>query len=225
MSVDLYSVQLYCIDMASSVKSQPRTLRAEQAEQTRQRIIAAGQSLFLSRGYTGTTLQAIADEAGVAVETVYSRFHNKTNLLAAILEQGILPSEDGRDIFDLPEIDRIRTMTDQRRQVRLLAAFSRGILQRTHAAHRILRSASEADDHAAELQKRDTDRRIAGQRIYIDLLLANGSLRFGLGREEAAATYSALASPETYAFLVDGQGWPAERFEEWLADSLVRLLL
>jgi hypothetical protein len=109
--------------------------------------------------------------------------------------------------------------------LRLLAAFSRGILQRTHAAHLILRSAAEADGHAAELRKRDTERRIAGQRSYIDLLLANGPLRSGLGREEAAATYSALASPETYAFLVDGERWPPEQFEEWLADSLIRLLL
>ena len=221
----MYSIQSYCTKMESSVKLRPRTLRAEQAKQTRQRIVATAQALFLSRGYTGTTLQAIADEAGVAVETVYSRFRNKTNLLAAILEQGIVPSEDGRDILDQPEIEQIRSTSDQRRQLRLLAAFSRGILQRTHLAHRILRSAAEADAHAAELQKRDTDRRINGQRLYIDLLLANGQLRSGLSRGEAATTYSALASPETYAFLVDRQGWSAKRFEEWLADCLTRLLL
>jgi AcrR family transcriptional regulator len=200
-------------------------LRAEHAEQTRQRIIAAAQTLFVSRGYAGTSLQAIAAEAGVAVETVYSRFRNKTNLLAAILEKAIIPSDDGQDIFDLPEIEQIRTTRDQQKQVELLAAFSRGILQRTHSAHRILRSAAEVDDHAAQLQKRDTDRRVNGQRIYIQLLLANGPLRSGLGTEDAAATYSALASPETYALLVDGHGWPEERFEEWLAGTLKRLLL
>ena len=211
--------------MEPSVKSPPRTLRAEQAEQTRQRILAAAQALFLAKGFAGTTLQAIADEARVAVETVYSRFRNKPNLLAAILEKGIVQSEHAGDIFDLPEIEKIRTTTEQRTQVRLLATFSRGILERTHAAHRILRSAAEVDDLAAELQKRDTERRIDGQRIYIDLLAANGPLRSGLRPEDAAATYSALASPETYAFFVCSKGWSAERFEEWLADSLARLLL
>lgn len=211
--------------MASSVKRPVRTLRAEQAEQTRQRILAAATSLFLSRGYAGTTLQVIASEAGVAVETVYSRFKNKTNLLAAILEAGIIPSQDGRDIFDLPEIEQIRATRDQQEQVRLLAAFSRGILERTDAAHRILRSAAEVDDHASQLQKQDTARRIEGQHIYIDLLLANGPLRNGLSREGAAATYSALASPDTYGQLTNAVGWSAEQFEAWLADSLARLLL
>jgi AcrR family transcriptional regulator len=211
--------------MKALVKTKPRTLRAEQAERTRQRIIAAAQSLFLSTGFPSTTLQAIADEAGVSVETIYSRFRNKTNLLAVILEQGIVPTEDGRDIFDLPEIEQIRATTDQRKQVRLLAAFSRGILQRTHAAHSILRSAAEVDDHAAELQKRDTKRRIEGQRTYIDMLRANGPLRRGLSQGDAAETYSVLASPESFAFLVDQQGWPAEKFETWLGDSLARLLL
>lgn len=211
--------------MDTLVKSKRRTLRAEQAEQTRQRIIGAAQTLFLANGYAGTTLQAIAAEAGVAVETVYSRFRNKTNLLAAILETGIVPSEDGRDVLDQPEIKKIRGTTDQRAQVQLLAAFSRGILQRTHSAHRILRSAAEVDDHAAELQKKDTKRRINGQRAYINLLVASHPLRGGLSPEEAAVTYSALASPETFSFIVEGRGWPAERFENWLADSLIRLLL
>lgn len=211
--------------MKASVKPQARTLRAEQSERTRQRIIQAATSLFLSGGYAGTTLQAIAREAGVAVETVYSRFKNKTNLLAAILEDGIVPSQDGRDIFDSPEIEQIRAMPEQREQVRLLAAFSRGILERTDAAHRILRSAAEVDEQASQLQKQDTARRLDGQRIYIDLLLANGSLRSGLSPEDAAVTYSALANPETYFLLVNTAGWSAERFEEWLAESVARLLL
>jgi len=211
--------------MKSKVKPARRTLRAEQAEATRQRIIAAATSLFLSKGFAGATLQAVADEAGVAVETVYSRFGNKTNLLAAILEKGIVPTEDGRDVSEMPEMEVIRTTRDQRRQIELLAAFSRGILQRTDAAHRILRSAAESDSHALDLQKRDTRRRIDGQRLYIDMLLANGPLRKGLTREAAALTYSTLASPDTYAFLVGDQGWPPKRFQDWLAESLTRLLL
>jgi AcrR family transcriptional regulator len=211
--------------MKSKVKPARRTLRAEHAETTRQRIIAAATSLFLSKGFSAATLQAVADEAGVAVETVYSRFGNKTNLLATILEKGIVPTEDGRDVNDTPEIETIRTTRNQRRQIELLAAFSRGILQRTDAAHRILRSAAESDAHALDLQKRDAKRRLAGQRVYIDLLLANGPLRKGLSPADAALTYSTLASPDTYAFLVGDQGWPPKRFQDWLAESLIRLLL
>lgn len=203
----------------------PRTLRAEQVQQTRQRIIDAAQALFLSKGYAAATLQAVATEAGVAVETVYSRFRNKTNLLSAILEQGVIGTDAGRDILEQPEIDAIRRSSDQREQLRLLAAFSRGILQRTDVAHRILRSAAPVDTAAAQLQQRDNLRRVEGQRVYIEMLLANGTLRDGLTPEEAADTYSALASPGTFAFLVGDRGWTVARFERWLAETLTDALL
>jgi len=190
----------------------PRTLRAEQVQQTRQRIIDAAEALFLSKGYTAATLQAVAAEARVAVETVYSRFGTKTNLLAAILEKGVIGTDADRDILEQPEIDEVRRSSDQREQLRLLA-------------HRILRSAAPVDSAAAQLQQRDNQRRIDGQRVYIELVLANGALRKGLTSEEAAETYSALARPETFAFLVGERGWTAPRFERWLAETLTDTLL
>jgi hypothetical protein len=57
------------------------------------------------------------------------------------------------------------------------------------------------------------------------MLQTNGPLRDGLTSEDAAATYSALANPATYALLVAERGWTADHFEHWLGDSLTRLLL
>jgi AcrR family transcriptional regulator len=213
--------------MVPPVKAQSgqRTRRAEQAEKTRRRILDAATSLFDERGYSSTTMEAIASRADVAVETVYSRFGNKANLLEAILEPAIVGSDDGRDLFDRPEIIEIRSCDDQTTQVRLLAKFSRGILERSSIAHRILRSAAASDSNAAELQRRDAKRRGDGQRVYIDMLVSNGPLREGLTPEDAAATYSALSNPATYALLVGERGWTADHFEAWLGDSLTRLLL
>ena len=47
--------------------AKPRTRRAEQAERTRRRILAAATELFLSRGYAAATIEAIAGQADVAV--------------------------------------------------------------------------------------------------------------------------------------------------------------
>ncbi|HVL84346.1 MAG TPA: helix-turn-helix domain-containing protein [Pseudonocardia sp.] len=213
--------------MSSSVKPSAarRSRRAERAEQTRQRIVESATALFDVRGYAGTTLEAIAERADVAVETVYSRFRTKANLLGAILEPAIVGVMDGRDLFDLPEITEIRQCRDQRTQIRMLARFSRGILERSATAHRILRSAAASDPTAAELQRRDAKRRGDGQRIYIDMLMANGPLRDRLTADDAAATYSALSNPNSYALLVGERGWTAEKFEQWLGDSLTLLLL
>ncbi len=53
-------------------------------------------------------MDAIAERADVAVETIYSRFRNKANLLDAILEPAIVGGTDGRDLGDLPDIVAIR---------------------------------------------------------------------------------------------------------------------
>jgi AcrR family transcriptional regulator len=201
----------------------PRTRRAQKAAQTRQRILDAATSLFLERGYPATTIDAIAERADVAVETVYSRFGNKATLVEAILEPAIVGSHDGRDIFDRPEITRISSTTNQRDQIRQLAAFSRGILERTYVGHRILTSAAAADPNAAELQRRDTLRRLAGQRRYIEMLLAHGPLR--VSADHAAATYSALANPNTFALLTRDCGWGADDFQHWLEQTLAAALL
>lgn len=213
--------------MGRAVKSpaEPRTRRAEKAAQTRRRILDAGAALFTDPGYAGTTIEAIAARADVAVETVYSRFRSKANLLDAILGPAIVGSDAALALFDLPDIAEIRACTDQRQQLRLLAHFSRTILQRTDDIHRILRTAAACDLNAAELQRIDRERRYRGQSAYIDMLLANGPLRDGLTPTDAADTYAALANPDTYTFFTGDRGWTPERFEEWLAESLTRLLL
>lgn len=217
----------YCTQVEASVKGSTarRSRRAERAAQTRQRIVESARTLFDARGYAGTTMEAIAEQADVAVETVYSRFRTKTNLLDAILEPAIVGATDGTDLFDRPEIAEIRRCRDQHAQVHMLARFSRGILERSATAHRILRSAAASDPKAAELQRRDAKRRGDGQRVYIEMLLANGPLRDGLTADDAAATYSALSNPNAYALLVDERAWTADKFEQWLGEALTLLLL
>jgi hypothetical protein len=59
----------------------------------------------------------------------------------------------------------------------------------------------------------------------IDLLLVHGPLRAGLSADVAAITYSALANPNTYAFFTVERGWTPDQYQQWLTDSLIRLLL
>jgi AcrR family transcriptional regulator len=202
-----------------------RTRRSEQAERTRRRILDAATALFTDPGYAATTIEAIATRADVAVETVYSRFRNKPNLLVAILEPAIVGTDDDVALFDLPDIDEIRACTDQRQQLGLLAHLSRTILQRTAQVHRILHAAASVDENAAELQRTDAERRYQGQADYIEMLLANAPLRDGVTRANAADTYATLASPASYAFLVEERAWTPEQFEHWLGDTLSRVLL
>jgi AcrR family transcriptional regulator len=64
--------------------SEPLT-RAEQARQTRQRILDTAGRLFAEQGYEGTTLQQIADRMGVTKAAVYYYFHTKAEIFSAIV--------------------------------------------------------------------------------------------------------------------------------------------
>jgi hypothetical protein len=57
--------------------SSGRLSRADQARETRRRIVAAAAEQFVTRGYGATVLDQVAEQAGVAVQTVYFHFRNK----------------------------------------------------------------------------------------------------------------------------------------------------
>jgi AcrR family transcriptional regulator len=202
-----------------------RTRRADKAERTRQAILQAASELFGAQGFAATTISAIAAEADVAAETVYSRFGNKLTLISEILETAIVGNAPRVDVLELPEIAAIRTITDQRTQLARLAHLSRGILERTALAHRILRNSGTADPALAEFVAADRQRRHRHQTAYIAMLLDNGPLRDGMSAADAAAIYGALANPDTYAELTSHRGWSPDHYESWLSDTLTLLML
>ncbi len=63
--------------------------RAEQAARTRRVILAAARDLFATRGYTATTIAAIAQQAGVAVDTIYATIGRKPALMREVVESAI----------------------------------------------------------------------------------------------------------------------------------------
>src|SRR4051812_2616803 len=54
---------------------------------TRARLLAAAEEMFLARGFTGTTVDAVAADAGYTTGAVYSNFGGKADLFLAVLEQ------------------------------------------------------------------------------------------------------------------------------------------
>src|SRR5215472_11351903 len=60
--------------------------KAEKAASTRANIIAVARGLFASRGYDGTSTEAVLEEAKVSRGALYYHFENKQALFAAVLE-------------------------------------------------------------------------------------------------------------------------------------------
>src|SRR4029453_17225411 len=63
--------------------------REQRARATRRAGLAPARKLFVAEGYGAPTIQAIADEADVAVQTVYAVFGNKRSILAELVDVSI----------------------------------------------------------------------------------------------------------------------------------------
>jgi AcrR family transcriptional regulator len=218
------STRRYYTTISQPVKTLRRTRRAQKAQATHDRIVQAASRLFLERGYVQTTIDAIAEEADVAVETVYARFRNKPNLMIAVKDAAV--TEGGHVPLDRrPELETLAAEADQRQQMRIAAALSRGMLERISPAYQALRDAAAAEDTLREHVAADIARRRKFQRTIVKLLSAHHPLRPGLTLDQAADTYSALANPDLYLLLTVHHRWSPDRYQAWLAESLQHLLV
>ena len=73
------------MDRVKNPSAKPTRSRREKAQATRRRIIEAARSRFETEGYASTTMDTIAADAGVAVQTVYFAFHTKAEVLLAVM--------------------------------------------------------------------------------------------------------------------------------------------
>lgn len=80
--------------------------RAASAAETRTRILDAGQALFVENGYSPTTMQHIADSAGVSVQSVHLA-GSKASLMTAILHRAFTGDEDFISLLERPEFAAI----------------------------------------------------------------------------------------------------------------------
>jgi AcrR family transcriptional regulator len=201
-------------------------LRAEQARQTRRRILDAARRLFLDHGYPATSIEAIAAAATVSQDTVYSAFGSKRNLLKELMDAAVGGDDTDVKVLDRPEPQSVRHLRDPRVQV---AAFAAGVALRIEATRPlddILRSAAVVDAEVNALRDDiQLRQRRSAMATFAEWLAENGPLRDGISVSDAASIIWTLTSPEVHRLLRDGCGWSHERFVLWLDDTLTRTLL
>jgi AcrR family transcriptional regulator len=71
--------------------------RVPRGDKRREEIAAVAERVFLSRGYTETTMQIIAEEAGASKETLYRHFGCKEALFSEVIRSRSLRITGGND--------------------------------------------------------------------------------------------------------------------------------
>jgi AcrR family transcriptional regulator len=193
------------------------THRQRQALATRQLIVDAACELFVAQGYIATTIEAISARAGVAVSTVYAVFRNKQGILQAIRERWHQESGQ-RDIYQLA-----REQSDQKRRLELAAHATRRQWETGSVMMTIYQAAAAVDpDAAAELVTALQGRRTFFKHFIDDMA---EQLRPDLSPARAVALFYTLTQSTIYQDLVGGEGWSAQEYEVWLAETLQQQLL
>lgn len=207
--------------MVADVRGQARTRLARTA------VTEAARVLFLERGYAGTTIEAISDQSDVPPATVYRLFSSKLGILKALLDVAIAGDDEDIPLTDGPQARALLDAADLDPADRLrgFAGITSGIMPRAEPVYRILVSAAGSDPDAAALLAEQRQHRDHGQEQIARALAGAGALRPGLVEREAADIIHALMSPEVYRLFVTDRGWPPERYQHWLAASLITQLL
>ena len=199
--------------------------RRDAAEMNRRGILDAARAMFCEKGYAGTSMQAIADAAGIALDTVYASVGKKPALFALLVEAAISGADVAVPAEERGYVQAIRAEPDAARKLAIYAAALRSIQQRLAPLFRVLQEAAATDQGLRELWDAIAERRSKNMRLLAKDLEATGKLRRDLSVDMVADVLWTMNSPEYYLLLVEGRGWDPAKFEEWLTDAWRRLLL
>ena len=213
--------------MVSDVK--PRrydgTNRQRQAAETRRRIFEAAQELFTKDGYVTTTIAAIAEQAGVAVQTVYASTRSKREILKGILDLAITGEDEQVPVQASSGWHEIETAPDPPTKLRRLARLHREICVREAPVFAIMADAAGADPEIRALMHEMSAQRYQDHQRLAESLHEAGDIRPDLSTRRAADIIWVLANEQTYLALVRDRRWSTADYEAWLAGQLIAALV
>ena len=193
--------------------------RQRQAEATRRDILDAARKLFRERGFAATSVAAIADEADVAVQTIYSAVGSKRAVVVSLVDVIDEEVEIGPLLRGLDEIEKPREV------IALMTTITRQIQERCGDIIATLTAASHSEPDVLAAAEEGRRRHRFGAGRLAARLAELGALRKGVDEERAGDVLALLTSTETYAQLTQRHGWSFDEAEQWMRESLARLLL
>jgi AcrR family transcriptional regulator len=198
--------------------------RQDRALRTRTRIIDAAASLFASQGYAGTTMEGVAREANVAVQTVYLVFRTKPELLIeTMVARAWRP--DARTGAPPTWTQDAAEAADGARRLAIAVDGGVEIYRRVAPLYSAFIAGSSADPGVRGAWQRVVDDRRTGMGRLVSLMHDREELRDGLSAALATDIMVGLHRHELFLAMTAEGGWSVETFKAWLYRALCRELL
>jgi hypothetical protein len=163
------------------------------------------------------------------VQTLYSNWGNKRNLLRAVMESSVTGDEDVSLVAGQPPAVITATIdpadaADPRKLLAHLSRQYRLLAERSAVGWQTYRDGAGVDqDIAADWQQLSDLRRSAFRTLFARL--PAGALRPELDNAAAADTAWAIASPDMHDLLVHQAGYSYDELEDWVRRTLSAALL
>jgi AcrR family transcriptional regulator len=193
--------------------------RAEAADGTRARILASAKELFGEHGIDAVTIAEIADRAGVAGSTVYAVFKSKEGILRALMEQSLF----GGRFQSAQQI--LAGISDPVEAIARTSHVARAIYESESSDLGLLRNVSGFSPALRKIEEEFERTRFAMQEDRLRRLFDCGKAKRDISLDEARRILWMYTSREVYRMLVLEGGWTPDRYEEWLAQTLIAALV
>ncbi len=199
------------------------SLRQQQAQQTRDRIVDVARTRFLADGYTATTITAIAAESGVSVDTIYKTFGGKPGLVRAIHAGSLtgdhpVAAETRSDALHAPG-------ADPHDIIRGIGHLAAEVAPRVAPVILLIRDAALTDPEMADLKTELDDQRLQRMTHNARNLHHAGHLRADITVEQAGEIMWTYSAPELYELTVTTRRWTTDQYANLITTALTAHLL
>lgn len=187
----------------------------------REQVMGAAKTLFLDLGFTGTSMDAVAREAGVSKATVYAHFASKEDLFEAMIARG--SAERFSHLLDA-DLDRL----DVEDALHQIAHDFMGVLSAPESMktmRAVMSEVARLPDLAARFYRAGPGRVLAALTDYLSRAQARGALVMDDPRTAAEMFFGMIRGDFHMRRLLGLADHPEQAELTRLADAAVTLFL
>jgi AcrR family transcriptional regulator len=199
--------------------------RRARAASTRRQIVAAAYDLFVTRGYSSTTIADIAAVAEVSAPTVYAGFGSKAGLLKTCIDVALSGDLEPVAVADRPMAQWVYDTDDPREMLGRYATMMGVLARRAAPIFEVLARAVDTDPDLAALLADLEGQRHRAAGMLAEAVADRGGLPAGRTVQEARDTVWILNAPELYTLLCGRRGWSHRRYVAWARNGLIQLVV
>lgn len=196
--------------------------RRDRADARRKATLDAAEQLFLSGGYTATTVEAIARAAAVSPATIYKSYAGKSGVLRSLCKRALA------GVGPVPAEQRSNALRSSSTSEELVEAWGQLLAEvspRISPLLLLLRDVAATDTTSQSLLEALEKERLERMADNAHSLAAAGQVRDGVTVLEARDILWLATSPELYDLLVRRRGWSVTKYSRFVTDMMRTSLL